>query len=234
MWNPPNADSRPNSTTLSGLCPRCGLMSSFEVVGEALPLGSTFAHNPYTGSASDPCERVVSLRCRHCGQGVAVVEEIDEDTGPQSVSEGEDADEMNTWHGVHWWPHPEAQVSSDVPPGIASAFAEAVKAASAGCPRASAAMARCTLEEITKEKGQTKGDLVQRLAALAANGELVLTLADWSKEVRVVGNAGVHTKTLDPVSEEDAQQMIAFMRQLIQYLYEMPADLARRRERSQP
>jgi Domain of unknown function (DUF4145) len=58
-------------------------------------------------------------------------------------------------------------------------------------------MARRTLEAIAAEKGEVKGVLAERLKNLAASGVLVPRLADWAKEVRLVGNAGVHFDPMD-------------------------------------
>ena len=79
-----------------------------------------------------------------------------------------------------------------MPPQIGSAFSEAFTALEAGCPRASAAMARRTLEAIAVDKGETQGTLDQRLRNLAATGVLHPSLADWTKEIRLVGNSGAH------------------------------------------
>jgi len=91
-------------------------------------------------------------------------------------------------------------------------------------------MARRTLEAITVDKGETQGVLADRLKNLAAKGVLQPTLADWAKEVRLVVNVGAHFDPIKQISKEDAQQLISFIRELLRYLYEMPADLARRRQ----
>ena len=91
------------------------------------------------------------------------------------------------WRGIHWWPPPDVRVSPDVPIQIAEAFQEAVRAKHAECLRASAVMARTTIEAITVDKGETKGPLADRLNNLASKGVLPPTLAELSKEVRLVG-----------------------------------------------
>lgn len=116
-----------------------------------------------------------------------------------------------------------------MPAEIAEAFKEAARALHAECPRASAVMARRTLEAITVDKGQTTGDLGGRLKNLAATGILLPTLADWAKEVRLVGNVGAHFDPIKSVSKNDAQQLVTFVRELLKYLYELPAELAKRK-----
>jgi hypothetical protein len=121
------------------------------------------------------------------------------------------------------------QPSPDIPSEIADAFAESVTSLAANCPRASAVMARRTLEAITVDKGEVSGDLAGRLASLAAKGVLQPTLSDWAKEVRLVGNAGAHFDPIQKVSIDDARQLTDFVGELLKYLYELPSELARRR-----
>lgn len=174
----------------------------------------------------EPIERVTALFCRHCKQGLAVVEERHTAEEPSRLRRGGG---VISFRGFHWWPLPNTQLSSDIPADIASAFAEAVTALAANCPRAAAVMARRTLEAIMADKGETQGVLTDRLKNLAAKGVLQPTLVDWTKEVRLVGNIGAHFDPIKQISKDDAQQLISFIRELMRYLYEFPADLARRR-----
>lgn len=95
-------------------------------------------------------------------------------------------------------------------------------------------MARRTPEAICVEQGAENGSLSERLSALAASGRLQSTLADWAKEVRLIGNRGAHFDAIDDVNRPDAQQLISFLRELLRYLYELPAELRRRREPEKP
>lgn len=90
-------------------------------------------------------------------------------------------------------------------------------------------MARRTLEAVTVDKGASGKTLFERLNNMAASGVLPPTLADWAKEVRLVGNTGAHFDPITTVSKEDSAQLISFVRELLKYLYELPAELARRR-----
>jgi Domain of unknown function (DUF4145) len=136
------------------------------------------------------------------------------------------------WRGLHWWPLPEANLSPDIPHEIAGAFAEAVATLHAKCPRAAVVMARRTLEAVTADKGETTGALVARLNNLAARGVLPPDLADWATEVRKIGNTGAHFDPLEIATMEDARDLVNFLRELLRYLYEMPAELRRRRSGS--
>ncbi len=182
----------------------------------------------YDGARYEPVmiDRVSSLICRHCRQGVVVVEEEWVGEAPKTKQK---TGGLISHRGIHWWPLPETNLSDDIPAAIRPVFGEAAMALSANCPRAAAVMARRTLEAITVDKGETKGVLADRLRSLATKGVLLPTLADWAKEVRLIGNAGAHFDPMDTVSKEDAEQLLAFVRELLRFLYELPAELARRR-----
>lgn len=121
------------------------------------------------------------------------------------------------------------QMSKDIPSEIAGTFIEATSALFADCPRASAVMARRTLEAITADQGETQGTLFDRIRKLVTRGVLQPALADWAHEVRLVGNAGAHFDPINQVSMDDARELVNFIRDLLRYLYEIPADLSRRR-----
>ncbi|MGZ3240890.1 MAG: DUF4145 domain-containing protein, partial [Burkholderiaceae bacterium] len=55
------------------------------------------------------------------------------------------------------------------------------------------------------------------------------TLADWAKEVRLVGNSGAHFDPINIVSKDDASQLIDFVRELAKYIYVLPFELNERR-----
>jgi hypothetical protein len=219
----------PDSYRPSGLCPRCSKQSSFEVVG-SLPITIDYEthyidHEGRRGH--DPTDQVTSLICRHCNQGVVVIEE--RWVGDAPGRENRRGGGTITYRGIHWWPLPEAQLSSDIPTQIGEAFSEASTALMAQCPRAAVVMARRTLEAIAADKGEAKGPLAQRLDALSSKGVLHPNLSEWAIEVRLIGNTGAHFDPIQHVSMEDARQLFSFVRELLRYLYELPAELARRR-----
>jgi len=224
---PEDRKGLPDSELPAGLCPRCHTKSSFQVIG-SLPL--TFDHEQVilerTGQqTADHFERASVLVCRHCEQGVVVVEEklIGGKRHPESKGG------TISWRGVYWWPLPDADLSDDVPSTISEVFREAVKSLAADCPRSAVVMARRTLEAIASDKGETTGTLAQRLDRLSEKGALHPTLAEWATEVRVIGNLGAHFDPVNAVSRTDAEQLLAFLRELIKFLYELPAELQRRR-----
>lgn len=171
-------------------------------------------------------ERMTLLICRHCTQGVLILEEqligdskANRRTGGGTIS----------WRGFHWWPLPESQVHSAVPLAIRSVYNEGVSALAANCPRAAAVMARRTLEAIAVDKGEAAGTLAARLNNLATKGLLHPSLAEWAKEVRLVGNLGAHFDPIDTVDSEDAKQLLSFIKELLNFMYVLPWELSERR-----
>lgn len=90
-------------------------------------------------------------------------------------------------------------------------------------------MARRTVEAITMDKGETNGTLAERLVRLRDRGILQPALAEWATEVRLIGNIGAHFDPIQSVSLDDSRELLAFVRELLRYLYELPAELSRRR-----
>lgn len=220
----------PDSTTPSGLCPRCGKQSSFDIqVPQPVTYDGRYAVSHDGTKSQLILDRIAVLVCRHCNQGTAVIEErVQEPVAPRQRATHASV----YWRGIHWWPLPEASISPDIPPDIAGAFAEAISTLYANCPRAAVVMARRTLEAVAADKGETTGPLATRLRNLATRGVLPPDLADWATEVRKIGNTGAHFDPMDMATMEDARDLVNFLRELLRYLYEMPAELRRRRRGS--
>jgi Domain of unknown function (DUF4145) len=230
---PEKHEGLPDSTHPYGLCPRCQKQSSFDVVStQAITFDSEIFSVSRGGEATPyHIDQVSVLYCRNCRQGIVVVEEqlVEGRSWREPRTAGGAMGGAITWRGIHWWPAAGAEVSGDVPSDIAAVFEEGVRALHAECPRASAVMARRTLEAITVNKGETSGVLADRLKNLATRGVLQPTLFDWAKEVRLVGNVGAHFDPINNVSKEDAKELVSFVRELLRYLYELPGELARRK-----
>jgi hypothetical protein len=97
-------------------------------------------------------------------------------------------------------------------------------------------MFRRTLEAVVRTSGSTAAvttlddrNLAAALGVMAAEHTLDPSLAQWAKELRLVGNVGGHLDPLDNVEMSEAEEMSRLARGLFTYLYEMPAKLARSR-----
>ena len=108
---PQENDGAPDSNRPSGLCPRCGKQSSFEIVG-SLPATidyESYGRGPNGEGNYDLIDRVTSLICRHCKQGVIVIEEqwVGESPKKKQKTGG-----VISFRGIYWWPLPEDRKST--------------------------------------------------------------------------------------------------------------------------
>lgn len=206
-------DRWPTSDDASGRCPRCGHVA-------------TFGRSVSTNVGKEYC---AAYTCHNCHGLVVVVERFRRTRG----------DPPTPPEVLHGWPaRGAADLDQDVPSGIASAFQEGQRALSADAPRAAATMFRGMLAEVVRDKGSAaaagKSTLYEQLRVLADEGSLHPSLADWAKEIRLVGNAGAHPDPLTPVSREDAAELADLARRFIEMVYEVPARIARSRQRRTP
>jgi hypothetical protein len=223
-------DGFPDSTKPYGLCPRCNKQSSFETLG-ILPatFSSGILLSPDGNNKRDFYDRVASMECRNCNQPVIVLEEkfIGDKAAKDCVSSG-----TVTWEGFFWWPFANINYSEEVPETIQRIIQEAKVTYAAQCYRASAVMARRALEAIAVDKGELDGKLVHRIKNLVSAGKIDKNLGDWATEIRLIGNTAAHYDSADDVEKEDANQIILFLDQLINYIYIMPAIIIKSRTKS--
>lgn len=142
--------------------------------------------------------------------------------------------EEGGWQPIAIWPTPEKSTApDDVPVQIARNFVQA-KDAEARTHWEAAGMAyRRVLELTMKDKGPTlKGSLKDRIDKLADAGKLTPDIKDWAHSIRDLGNDATHEET-EP-SPDDIADLAAFTRVTLEYLYTMPAKVARRSEPPAP
>lgn len=217
----------PDSNKPYGLCPRCNKQSSFDLLGT---LPGTY-EEAYLVTQSGTREqllmdRVTSLNCRNCQQPTIVFEEkFIADTSAREKHSGG----IISWRGFFWWPFLNVHSVKDVPSEITAALMEAKTCYSAQCFRASAVMARRTLEAIIADKNASEKSLYAGIKKLKELEIIDKNLLEWATEVRLIGNNGAHFDPIDSVTKEDAQNVILFIEQLIKFIYSMPAEIARRR-----
>ena len=226
---PEQNDGFPDSEKPYGLCPRCNKQSSFDSLGN-LPatFSSAIRVSQYIENQRVFYDRVTALECRNCNQPVIVIEE--EYAGGKPVKDGNSSGSVS-WKGFFWWPFSNIKLSQDVPEKIQKILQEAIITYSTQCYRASAVMSRRALEAITVDKGESNGVLSKRIKNLKNNGILDKNLGDWATEIRLIGNTGAHFDPIDDVDKEDANQIILFIEELVKYIYVMPAEIAKRRNK---
>lgn len=131
------------------------------------------------------------------------------------------------------WPTPgSALLDSVVPLTVSTAYDEAVRCLSAHAPNGAVAMLRTTLTWIVEDKGseeaKARPDLKDKIKAMVADGGLPRALSDWADHVRLYGNAGVHPDKFGDVSMEEAEEVSRLTYSLIESIYILPANIAKR------
>jgi hypothetical protein len=186
------------------------------------------------GSTPTWSDQVSSLACQGCGQCTAVVEE--QWVGDHPAREGLGTGGTVTWRGFHWWPAPHSgDLDPVIPEPIADAYTEGTRAMGVRAPRAAVVMFRRTLEALVADRGteEAKRRLNRNLAsareAMADERTLDGSLAEWAHEIRVVANAGAHFDPIADVSQDEAEELARLTRELLRYVYEMPARIQRTR-----
>ncbi|WP_447924743.1 DUF4145 domain-containing protein [Georgenia muralis] len=119
-------------------------------------------------------------------------------------------------HSVHafrgreeWYPRSgERREFIDVPGHIADAASEATLCFSVGAYRAAGSLARAVVEATAKDKGAVGRDLYQRIEALGTAGYVRTHTKDQAHEVRHFGNGMAHGDFTDPVTSEEAAEVI--------------------------
>jgi hypothetical protein len=239
-WKPtePNPETPPDSQDPSGPCPRCGNRSNFSVVGK---VGVTFSGNMLLHAIGaeerDAVQQAAILECLGCRRRIVVIEDryVDDERDVEPPPGGIRAGMVN-FRGVWWWPPPGAgDLDESIPSEIRDAYGEGIKAMSAQAPNAAAVMFRRTLEAVVKTSGSAAAQkaaedtLWKGLNVMADEGALDKSLAEWAKEIRVVANFGAHFDVTDGVTTDEAENLSRLIRELLRYLYEMPARIQRTR-----
>lgn len=186
------------------------------------------------GGTPSHTDRVSSLLCSGCRQATVVVEE--QWIGDRPSREGLRSGGVINWRGVHWWPAPHsADLDEAIPDTLRDAYTEGARALGVRAPRAAVVMFRRTLEALVVDRGDDEAkrrlehNLVGALQAMAESGVLNGSLAEWATEIRVVAKSGAHFDPLADVGQEDAEDLARLTRELLRYVYEMPAQIQRTR-----
>lgn len=127
------------------------------------------------------------------------------------------------------WPLAVAQVEfPDVPKAIARAAGEAHQALAASASLAGVAMARATIEATAKDKGITSGNLQAKIERLAADGHISDSMKEAAHEIRFAGNEAAHGDIVnEPISVQDATEIVELMDAILERVYQEPAKVAR-------
>jgi hypothetical protein len=174
---------------VSANCPVCGVICSFEYMGnrnveygtitQTVPGGTTFYK---------------LLRCAACGRGAMA-----ETKAPTGMGYAH-SNEL-----ISFYPPStdRLRIPTDVPDGIRHEFEEAELCGSVGAWRAGSALLRSTLEKTLVASGYTKGSLAARIDEAAKDQAITGPRAKRAHaEVRVLGNDVVHDEWREVTGEE--------------------------------
>lgn len=163
--------------------------------------------------------------CDECGQM-----SIGETTNTAAVTVSNDVESYLSGPDAvsRWFPQrPLSREFPDVPAHIAGAAEEATMCLSIGAFRAVGALARAVVEATAKEKGITKGRLVEKIDKMAEDGHIRELVKEAAHEVRHFGNDMAHGDFVDEISEEEANEAIELMSEVLEEVFQAPARLAR-------
>jgi hypothetical protein len=95
-------------------------------------------------------------------------------------------------------------------------------------------MARRAAQGVCIDKKAKQGNLVVQIKELVGAGSLHPQLGEWADHVRLFGNTGAHPGDdgLDTVSQQDAEDALAFLDQLLEWTYVAPWKLQQSRART--
>lgn len=130
-------------------------------------------------------------------------------------SAGEFASMRGGLYGYKVLPWPLAgkpEPSKNWPDGMKRFWVQAHDSLSSKNWDAAAVMARSALQFVVREKGAKKGKLYSEVEDLATKGVLHPLMAEWSHEVRELGNDSAYPEpTARPTERQDAKDIVNFL-----------------------
>jgi hypothetical protein len=188
-------------------CPHCEYQANFARQWKE-PTTDAFA--PYVAAC---------FTCDQCGKPVAAL--------------------VNEWGGIlQYWPTKVGgKEFPDVPPSIAASASEAHICIAADAPRGAVALARAVVESVAKDNAIIKGNLATKIDKLFEAGFISEAMKEAAHEIRFAGNEAAHGElVVEPISVEDADEIVSLMDAILERVYQEPARVARirakREERS--
>ena len=163
-----------------------------------------------------------TLKCGSCGGYVLVLWSSMEHAGSQSL------------HSFRVIPYPLkiTEAPEHWPPEIQRYWLQAQRSLEGDNWDAAAVMARSAMQIALREHKAQGKDLKAEIEDLATRGILPPLMKDWSHEVRELGNDSAHPKPgQQPTTSEDANDIVEFLDFMLEYLYNLPKQIADYRER---
>lgn len=118
----------------------------------------------------------------------------------------------------------------DVPEAIASVASEAYSCSLINANMAAVLMARTAIEATAKDKQITDGSLYDKIVAMEEKNIITSQLKAEAHEIRLDGNDMAHGDLAGPVSKEDVADILGFLDSILNYVYQQPKAVQRRKE----
>jgi len=129
------------------------------------------------------------------------------------------------------YPEIRSEAPEEYPEVVRENYAEALRSLNGNNPKAAVIMARSALQAATRQHGAKGANLKQEIEYLVDNHVIPKALKDWAHELRDGGNLVGHPEPDKPIGMADAEELVALAESLFEYLYVIPKQLERRRER---
>lgn len=121
------------------------------------------------------------------------------------------------------------KIGEGVPPPIDEAYRQARVCLAVGCPDASIAVCRASLDRMTKDKKAEGNTLKARLDDLVKKGILKSSIITEAVNVREFGNTALHDLLAEEINSADAEIICEFTKGILYDIYVTP-ELARKAE----
>jgi hypothetical protein len=190
---------------ISIYCPHCHQHTSLDIARAAY--GPNYDPS-YTGAIWKKNEREswwIGI-CNHCDEPVL---------------------SLNAGEAIYPNPLP-SPTDHRIPKDIGDDLTESKFCFSIGAFRASAVMARRSMQSACIDKGAKKKNLVDQVDELKNNGVITNDLKEWADVVRWVGNDAAHPNK-DIVEKDDAKDILELAEQFLHVIYVAPAIAKERR-----
>jgi hypothetical protein len=134
----------------------------------------------------------------------------------------------NPWKVQSISPYVE-KIGEGILPPIDEAYRQARVCLATGCPDASIAMCRASLDRMTKDKKAEGSTLKARLDDLVKKGVLKSSIITEAVNVREFGNTALHDLLAEEINSADAEIICEFTKGILYDIYVTP-ELARKAE----
>jgi len=135
-----------------------------------------------------------------------------------------------TYYYKTQFPKSSPEHMSEVPKNIEDDRFEAWKCYLSGCYKASAIMARASLQNAVRSLNAKGNDLYHEILDLKERGIITNQIADFAHEVRITGNDVAHPNELTIVSQEEIEESLEFLNSFLHIVFVLPSLVDKRKE----